>query len=59
VGRSHLSWEYVRATPGGDRVDISELMELTDGRIAAHGIYRGWFGTGMLINSAVQRARTN
>jgi hypothetical protein len=49
----------VRATPEGDRVDISELMELTDGRIAAHGIYRGWFGTGMLINSAVQRARTN
>jgi hypothetical protein len=33
-------------------------MELTDGRIAAHRIYWGWFGTEMLINNAVQQART-
>lgn len=54
-----LSWEYLRATPEGDQVDISEVMELTDGRIAAHRIYWGWFGTEMLINNAVQQARTN
>lgn len=54
-----LSWEYLRATPEGDQVDISEVMELTDGRIAAHRIYWGWFGTEMLINNAVQHARTN
>src|SRR5487761_1392559 len=33
-----LSWEYLRATPEGDQVDISEVMELADGRIAAHRI---------------------
>ena len=54
-----LSWEYLRAMPEGDQVDISEVMELTDGRIAAHRIYWGWFGTEMLINNAVQQARTN
>ena len=54
-----LSWEYLRATPEGDQVDISEVMELADGRIAAHRIYWGWFGIEMLINNAVQHARTN
>ena len=54
-----LSWEYLRATPEGDQVDISEVMELTDGRITAHRIYWGWFGTEMLIKNAVQQARTN
>jgi hypothetical protein len=54
-----LSWEYLRATPEGDQVDISEVMELTDGRIAAHRIYWGWFGTEMLINNAVQHALTS
>jgi hypothetical protein len=54
-----LSWEYLRATPEGDQVDICEVMELVDGRIAAHRIYWGWFGTEMLINNAVRQARTN
>jgi len=54
-----LSWEYLRATPEGDQVDISEVMELTDGRIAAHRIYWGWFGTEMLISNAVKHAQTD
>jgi ketosteroid isomerase-like protein len=54
-----LSWEYQRATPDGDQVDIAEVMELAAGRIAAHRIYWGWFGTEMLIHNALQRTRTD
>jgi hypothetical protein len=36
------------------KVDISEVMELTGGPIAAHRIYWGWFGTELFINYAVQ-----
>jgi len=53
-----LSWEYQRATPDGDQVDIAEVMELAAGRIAAHRIYWGWFGTEMLIDNALQPTRT-
>ncbi len=49
-----LSWEYLRHTPGGDQVDIAEVMELVGGRIVAHRIYWGWFGTEMLIRNALQ-----
>ncbi len=34
-----LSWEYQRGTPDGDQVDIAEVMELDNGRIAAHRVY--------------------
>jgi hypothetical protein len=51
-----LCWEYLRATPEGDQVDICEVMELTAWRIAVHRIYWGWFGTEMLISNAVQQA---
>lgn len=47
-----LVWEYPRATPDGDQVDIAEIMQLADGRITAHRIYWGWFGTEMLIANA-------
>lgn len=30
----HLSWEYLRAAPDGDQVDIAEVMELS-GRYVA------------------------
>lgn len=49
-----LSWEYLRSTPEGDQVDIAEVMELVEGRIAAHRIYWGWIGTEMLIRNALQ-----
>lgn len=49
-----LSWEYLRATPDGDQVDIAEFMELRGPRIAAQRIYWGWFGTEMLIASALK-----
>jgi hypothetical protein len=49
-----LSWEYLRSTPEGDQVDIAEVMGLVEGRITAHRIYWGWFGTEMLIRNALQ-----
>jgi len=53
-----LSWEYQRAAPDGDQVDIAEVMELAGGRIAAHRIYWGWFGTEMLIGNALKHTHT-
>ena len=52
-----LVWEYPRQTPDGSQVDILELMELDDdGKIRRHRIYWGWFGTQMLIASALAKA---
>ena len=50
-----LVWEYPRQTPDGEQVDILELMELADGKIRQHRIYWGWFGTQMLIASALAK----
>ena len=51
-----LVWEYPRETPDGDQVDILELMRIAGGKIVHHRIYWGWFGTQMLIRSALNRA---
>ena len=51
-----LDWEYPRETPDGDQVDILELMQIAGGKIVHHRIYWGWFGTQMLIRSALNRA---
>ena len=55
-GGDTLVWEYPRQTPDGSQVDILELMQLSDGLIARHRIYWGWFGTQMLIGSALADA---
>ncbi|CAD9224975.1 SnoaL-like domain-containing protein [Burkholderia cenocepacia] len=39
-----LVWEYPRATPDGDQVDLVEVMDLRDGLIAHHRVYWGWIG---------------
>ncbi|WP_205193522.1 nuclear transport factor 2 family protein, partial [Burkholderia sp. LMG 13014] len=39
-----LTWEYPRATPDGDQVDLVEVMDLRDGLIAHHRVYWGWVG---------------
>jgi steroid Delta-isomerase len=39
-----ITWEYPRATPEGDQVDLVEVMDLADGRIAHHRVYWGWVG---------------
>ena len=51
-----LVLEYPRETPDGDQVDILELMQIAGGKIVHHRIYWGWFGTQMLIRSALNRA---
>ena len=49
-----LSWEYLRATPEGDQVDIAEFMQLRGPKITVQRIYWGWFGTELLIANAIQ-----
>jgi steroid Delta-isomerase len=39
-----LTWEYPRATPQGDQVDLVEVMDIADGLIAHHRVYWGWVG---------------
>lgn len=51
-----LIWEYPRATPDGEQVDILEVMEIADGLIRHHRIYWGWFGIRLLTVSAVWHA---
>jgi hypothetical protein len=52
-----LVWEYPRAAPEGDQVDIAEVMEIADGLIQHHRIYWGWFGTALLTRSAVAKTK--
>jgi steroid Delta-isomerase len=56
-GERWLVWEYPREAPDGDQVDTVEVLEIADGLIQRHRIYWGWFGTGLLVRSAVEKAR--
>lgn len=55
TGGDILIWEYPSQTPNGNQVDILELMQHRDGKIYRHRIYWGWFGTQMLIKSALTK----
>jgi hypothetical protein len=44
----HLTWEYPRATPEGDQIDLMEMMEIEAGLIRHHRVYWGWVGFGAL-----------
>jgi hypothetical protein len=50
-----LVWEYPRAAPDGDQVDILEVMDIEGGLIWHHRIYWGWFGVRMLMESAARK----
>jgi len=39
-----LTWEYPRATPDGEQIDLAEVMEIADGLIQHHRVYWGWKG---------------
>jgi len=39
-----LIWEYPRATPEGDQVEIVEVMQIAGRSIRYHRIYWGWKG---------------
>jgi ketosteroid isomerase-like protein len=43
-----LMWEYPRATPDGEQMDLVEVMELKEGLIQHHRVYWGWFGLSVL-----------
>ena len=38
-----LTWEYPRATPDGDQMDLVEVMEIEHGLIKCHRVYWGWY----------------
>ena len=50
-----LIWEYPRAAPDGSQIEITEVMDLSDGLIQHHRIYWGWFGIQQLIRSALSK----
>lgn len=39
-----LTWEYPRATPEGDQIDLVEVMDISSSFIAQHRVYWGWVG---------------
>ena len=50
-----LFWEYPRATPQGDQLELAEVMEIEDGLIRCHRIYWGWVGFDRLLKHARDR----
>jgi steroid delta-isomerase len=51
-----LTWEYPRATPQGDQVDLVEVMDIVDGLIAHHRGYWGWVGFKTLVAARKEAA---
>lgn len=51
-----LVWEYPREIPGGQQIDIVEVMEVRDGLIYRHRIYWGWLGLRHLMDNARAKA---
>lgn len=45
-----LTWEYPRATPDGDQIDLVEVMDVSGGLITHHRVYWGWVGFRALSN---------
>src|SRR6266496_840060 len=52
---ARLVWEYPRESPGGDQMDIFEVMEIRDGLIAHHRVYWGWVSVGLLTSGKHSR----
>jgi hypothetical protein len=51
-----LTWEYPRATPQGDQVDLVEVMDIAGGLIAYHRVYWGWVGFKVLMSARKEPA---
>jgi ketosteroid isomerase-like protein len=43
-----VTWEYPRASPDGDQMDLVEVMEIQDGLIRRHRVYWGWYALNVL-----------
>lgn len=50
-----MMWEYPRATPEGDQMDFTEVMEIENGRIRRHRVYWGWYGVRTLTTGSHSR----
>jgi hypothetical protein len=51
-----LTWEYPRATPRGEQVDLFESMDIENGLIVYHRVYWGWHGLKTLISARARQA---
>ena len=43
-----IMWEYPRATPGDDQMELVEVMEIRNGLIRRHRVYWGWYALNVL-----------
>ncbi len=43
-----LTWEYPRAAPEGNQMELVEVMEIEDGLIRRHRVYWGWYALNVL-----------
>jgi hypothetical protein len=43
-----IMWEYPRAAPEGDQMELVEVMEIRDGLIQRHRVYWGWYALSVL-----------
>jgi len=43
-----LTWEYPRASPEGEQMDLVEVMDIEDGLIKRHRVYWGWYALNVL-----------
>jgi hypothetical protein len=43
-----IMWEYPRATPGDDQMELVEVMEIQNGLIQRHRVYWGWYALNVL-----------
>jgi predicted SnoaL-like aldol condensation-catalyzing enzyme len=43
-----IMWEYPRATPGDDQMELVEVMEIQSGLIHRHRVYWGWYALNVL-----------
>ena len=43
-----IMWEYPRATPGDDQMELVEVMDIQNGLIQRHRVYWGWYALNVL-----------
>lgn len=43
-----IMWEYPRATPQGEQMELVEVMEIEGGLIRRHRVYWGWYALSVL-----------
>lgn len=43
-----VTWEYPREAPGGEQMELVEIMEIEASLIKRHRVYWGWYALGLL-----------